>query len=44
MTTTHTAKNSLRDYLEIGAAFLIIVAVLLVLHQFDLLPKQFGVS
>ena len=38
------AKNSPRDYVEIGAAFLIIVAILFVLGQLDLLPKQFGVS
>ena len=44
MTTIHTAKNSPRDYLEIGAAFLIIVVILLVLRQLDLLPNQFGVS
>ena len=44
MSNIHPAKNSPRDYVEIGAAFLIIVAILLVLGQLDLLPKQFGVS
>jgi uncharacterized protein len=41
---TNTAKNSARDYVEIGAAFLIVVGVLFALGQFDLLPKQFGLS
>src|SRR6202171_2308083 len=41
---TRTAKNSARDYGEIGAAFLIVVGVLVSLGQFDLLPKQFGLS
>ena len=44
MSNIHPTKNSPRDYVEIGAAFLIIVAILLVLGQLDLLPKQFGVS
>src|SRR5881227_2226852 len=44
MVNVHTAKNSSRDYIEIGAAFLIIVAILVVLGRLDLLPKQFGVS
>ncbi len=39
-----TAKNSPRDYAEIGAAFLIIIGMLFGLGQLDLLPKQFGVS
>jgi sulfite exporter TauE/SafE len=43
-TQASTAKNSPRDYAEIGAAFLIIVGVLFALGQFDLLPKQFGLS
>src|SRR5436190_16042227 len=37
-------KNSPRDYVEIGAAFLIIIAILFALGQMDLLPKEFGVS
>lgn len=44
MANVSTPANSRRDYLEIGAAFLIIVAVVLALGRFDLLPKQFGVS
>ena len=44
MSNIHMTKNSSRDYIEIGAAFLIIVAVLLALGHLDLLPKQFGVS
>src|SRR5258708_35835350 len=44
MSNIQPAKNAPRDYLEIGAAFLIIVAILLVLGQLDLLPNQFGVS
>jgi uncharacterized protein len=36
--------NTARDYVEIAAAFLIIIGVLFALGQFDLLPKQFGVS
>jgi sulfite exporter TauE/SafE len=43
-TQASTAKNSARDYAEIGAAFLIVVGVLFALGQFDLLPKQFGLS
>jgi sulfite exporter TauE/SafE len=39
-----TQTNTPRDYLEIGAAFLIILAILLALGRFDLLPTQFGVS
>jgi uncharacterized protein len=41
---TSTAKNSARDYAEMGAAFLIVVGVLFALGQFDLLPKQYGLS
>jgi sulfite exporter TauE/SafE len=44
MTDIQMTKNSPRDFVEIGAAFLIIVAILLVLGQLDLLPTQFGVS
>src|SRR3954470_24332144 len=39
-----TQTNSPRDYVEIGAAFLIILAILLALGRFDLLPTHFGVS
>jgi protein-disulfide isomerase/sulfite exporter TauE/SafE len=38
------ATNSARDYAEIGAAFLIVTGFLFALGQFDLLPKQFGLS
>jgi sulfite exporter TauE/SafE len=44
MNNIQPAKNAPRDYVEISAAFLIIVAILLVLGQLDLLPNQFGVS
>jgi sulfite exporter TauE/SafE len=44
MSKIQPAKNAPRDYVEIGAAFLIIIAILLVLGQLDLLPNQFGVS
>ena len=37
-------KNSPRDYVENGAAFIILVGILLVLNQLDFLPQQFGVS
>jgi sulfite exporter TauE/SafE/copper chaperone CopZ len=33
-------KNTDRDYVEIGAAFLILVAVYVILVQFDLLPQS----
>src|SRR5262249_21699346 len=36
--------NTPRDYAEIGAAFLIVIAVILALGHFDVLPKSFGVS
>src|SRR5882724_8313490 len=44
MSNIQSAKNAPRDYVEIGAAFLIIVAILFGLGQLDLLPNQFGVS
>src|SRR5678816_2035678 len=44
MSDIHPAKNTPRDYVEIGAAILIIVAILLLLGRLDLLPNQFGVS
>src|SRR5437763_7398084 len=44
MSNIQTAKNAPRDYVEIGAAFLIIVAILFGLGQLALLPNQFGVS
>jgi sulfite exporter TauE/SafE len=36
--------NTTRDYVEIGAAFAIIVAILLGLGQLDLLPRAVGLS
>lgn len=39
-----TRENTARDYAEIAAAFVVIIGVLIVLNEFDLLPKQFGVS
>src|SRR5882757_2638036 len=44
MSHIQPAKNTLRDYVEIGAAFLIIVVILFGLGRLDLLPKQLGVS
>src|SRR5437868_1235533 len=44
MSDIHPTRNAPRDYVEIGAAFLIIVAILFGLGQLDLLPNQFGVS
>jgi sulfite exporter TauE/SafE len=37
-------KNTPRDYAEIGAAFLILVGIFLVLNKFDFLPQRFAVS
>jgi cytochrome c biogenesis protein CcdA len=37
-------KNSPRDYAEIGAAFVILVGILLVLNELDFLPQRFAVS
>jgi sulfite exporter TauE/SafE/copper chaperone CopZ len=37
-------KNTLRDYLEIGAAFVILWAIIVLLQQFDLLPRGLSVS
>jgi uncharacterized protein len=39
-----SAKNTPRDYAEIGAAFVIIVGVLFALRQLDWLPTQLGLS
>jgi cation transport ATPase len=33
-----------RDHLEIGAIFIILVGIYLILKQFDLLPKGLGIS
>lgn len=40
--TTH--RNTSKDYAEIGAAFLFVAALYLVLSQFDLIPKSLGIS
>lgn len=37
-------KNTPRDYVEIGAAFIVLVGILLVLNQLEFLPQRFGVS
>jgi uncharacterized protein len=37
-------KNSPRDYVEIGAAFVILVGILLVFNELDVLPQRFAVS
>ncbi len=42
--SSQTIKSSWRDHAEIGLAFLIVSGILLALSQFDLLPKQFGIS
>jgi sulfite exporter TauE/SafE len=41
---TPTHENSPRDYAEIGAAFVLVVGVLLVLNELDFLPQRFAVS
>jgi sulfite exporter TauE/SafE/copper chaperone CopZ len=38
------AKNTGRDYVEIGAVFLILAAVILILRQYELLPRGLSVS
>src|ERR1700687_6037978 len=38
------AGNTQRDYVEIGAAFVILAAIVLALDQFDLLPQRLTVS
>jgi sulfite exporter TauE/SafE len=37
-------KNSPRDYVEIGAAFVILFGILFILNQLDFLPQRFAVS
>jgi sulfite exporter TauE/SafE len=39
-----STRNSLRDYVEIAASFLVVIGILMALSQLDLLPRQFGVS
>jgi sulfite exporter TauE/SafE len=41
---TPVQENSPRDYMEIGAAFVILAGILLVLDQLDFLPQRFAVS
>ncbi len=41
---TPEQNNSLREYMEIGAAFVILAGILLVLDQLDFLPQRFTVS
>ena len=41
---TVSTINTLRDYAEIAAAFLIVVGILFALGQLDWLPRQLGVS
>lgn len=41
---TLAETNSPRDYVEIGAAFVILAGILLVLNQLDFLPQRFAVS
>ena len=36
--------NAGRNYLEIGAAFLLLVGLFLILKQFDILPQSLGIS
>jgi len=38
------AKNTPRDYAEIGAVFLLLAAAVLILREFDLLPRGLSVS
>jgi sulfite exporter TauE/SafE len=37
-------KNSLHEYMEIGAAFAILAGILLILDQLDFLPQRFAIS
>jgi sulfite exporter TauE/SafE/plastocyanin domain-containing protein/copper chaperone CopZ len=41
---TATSRPNSRHYIEIGGVFLVVVAVYLLLRQFDILPKSIGVS
>lgn len=41
---TFAHKNSPRDYVEIGAAFVVLVGIFLAFNQLDLLPRHFAVS
>jgi uncharacterized protein len=39
-----TDRNSRRDYIEIGAAFVILAGIVLALDRFDLLPQRLSLS
>lgn len=39
-----TARNSRRDYVEIGAAFAVLLGAFLLARQFDLIPNSLGIS
>ena len=41
---TRTDRNSPRDYIEIGASFVILVGVVLALDRLDLLPQRLSLS
>jgi sulfite exporter TauE/SafE len=41
---TRAHGNSARDYVEIGAAFVILVGIFFILNAFDFLPQRFAVS
>src|SRR5258705_6692759 len=41
---TIQTQNTARDYIEIGAAFVIIIGLLFVLGELDLLPRTIGLS
>src|SRR5262249_10210758 len=44
VTGAHAPKNTPRDYLEIGAVFVVLAALVLLLGHFQLLPRGFSVS
>lgn len=41
---TRADRNSRRDYIEIGAAFVILAGIVLALDRFDLLPQRLALS
>lgn len=43
-TASGSAKNTRRDYFEIGGIVLVLLGVYLVLRQFDLLPKSLAIT
>src|SRR5216684_6510043 len=42
-TVASDPKNTGRDYLEIGAAFLVLVGIFLVLKQLEILPESYAI-